>query len=294
MKKNVLFIVGFFLTIFVNSVAADSDIRVIDDAQRTVVLKSAATRIVALAPHIVENVFSAGAGDLIVGTVESADYPDQAKLIPRVGAISTFSIESIAAVKPDLIIVWRSGLATQAVTQLSSLGFTVYADDPRTLSDVRRSIQNFGVLTGRSEFAQREIEKFTAQIDSVRAANKERLPVSVLYQIWHEPLQSLNGEHIVSEIISLCGGVNVFASAATLAPVFNVESVIDADPDVIVASGIGNERPPWLDDWNKWPMLSAVKKSNLYAIPPDFIQRPTLRLALGITEMCAAIDKARR
>ncbi|MEP1596428.1 MAG: ABC transporter substrate-binding protein, partial [Halieaceae bacterium] len=113
------------------------------------------------------------------------------------------------------------------------------------------------------------------------------------YQIWHEPLQTLNGDHLINEVIKLCGGNNIFADAVSLAPKVNLESILDRGPEVIIASGMSEARPAWLKNWENYPQLTAVRNNALFAIDPDQIQRPTARLLTGTTELCAQLDSVR-
>ncbi len=261
-------------------------ISVTDYLGRTVTLPQPARRIVALAPHIVENVYAAGAGDYLVGAVDYCDYPAAAKAIPRVGKISAYSLEAIVALKPDLVVVWMSGRGGESLRQIEKLGLTAYASDPHTLEDVARSIQDYGRLAGTDSVAGHSARTFEQTLGELRRQYAHQTPVSVLYQVWHEPLQTLNDDHIISDVIRLCGGRNSFGDAKTLAPTISVEAVIGRNPDVIIASGMGEARPEWVDNWRRWPSLAAVRNERLYFIPPDIIQRHTPRILQGAQQMC--------
>lgn len=271
-----------------------TEFSVIDYQQRSVTLAKPAKRIVALAPHIVENVFSAGVGDRLVGAVDYSDYPAEALDIPRIGGISAYSYEAIVALKPDLVLVWYSGHGSQALSALEALGVTVYADDPRTLTDVARSIRDIGVLTDNLAAAEPVAKAFEQRYQALRAQYSERAVVSVFYQVWNDPLQTLNDAHIISDGIRLCGGRNVFGDQPAIAPVVSREAVLHADPDAIIASGMGEERPEWLDEWRRFETLTSVKQQQLFFIPPDIIQRHTVRLLDGVTQLCDALEQVRR
>jgi iron complex transport system substrate-binding protein len=104
---------------------------------------------------------------------------------------------------------------------------------------------------------------------------------------------TVGGAQVISDVINLCGGENVFAGLKVLAPVVSVEAVIAADPEAIVASGMDESRPEWLDDWRQWRTMTAVKRDNLFFIPPDLIQRHTPRLVDGAARLCAHLETAR-
>jgi len=293
-KKNIysrFFVLLFGLFYFGNAYAIQYSVT--DYSGRTVKLNVAAERIVALAPHIVENVFSAGAGDLLVGVSEYSNYPEQAKGIERVGLRERFSIEAIVSLQPDLVIAWSSGSASSKYRKLQDLGIAVYFDEPKKLPDVAKSINDIGVLTGRYKIAQKAANKYLSDLNKLQQAYTSRKTVAVLYQVWNSPLQTINKDSIISDVIHLCGGRNIFADAAVIAPKISIESVLDRNPDAIVASGMGEERPDWLDQWLAWPTISAVKQKNLFFIHPDLLQRHTIRLLRGAQQLCEQLDLVR-
>ncbi|MEP1472899.1 MAG: cobalamin-binding protein [Halieaceae bacterium] len=268
-------------------------VEVTDSLDRQVILAQPAQRVITLAPHLVENLYSAGGGGRIVGTVSFSNYPEEAKTLPLIGSFNAFSLERILALQPDLILMWGSGNGLQALEQLQQLGLPVYVDELRTLEDMYQSIRNLGVLTGFTETAEREASRLESGFEQLRARHRDLEPLGVFYQIWHEPLQTLNGDHLINEVIKLCGGNNIFADAVSLAPKVNLESILDRGPEVIIASGMSEARPAWLKNWENYPQLTAVRNNALFAIDPDQIQRPTARLLTGTTELCAQLDSVR-
>lgn len=281
---------GLLFSLLTNAVHSQT---VTDYLDREVTLEKPARRIVALAPHIVENVYSAGAGEYLVAAVNYSDYPEAAKQLPQLGSYKAVSLERILALEPDLVVTWVSGNGPQTLQQLEQLGIPVYVDEPRELPDVARSIQDIGTLAGTQTTAQKAAEKYLQRLEQLRKTYATGQPVSVFYQVWNQPLQTLNGKHLVSDVIRLCGGYNIYSDALPLAPKVNMESILDRDPLVIVASGMGESKPEWLNDWRAWPALSAVAQNNLYFVPPDLIQRHTLRILQGAELMCEQLAQAR-
>jgi len=274
---------------------AAAEVVVQDFLGHDVRLPQPAERIVALAPHLAENLYSAGAGAQLVGTVAHSDYPPAAKQVPRVGGYTSVSLEAVVAQKPDLVVAWASGgVATRAMLdRLRALGIPVYVDKPEKPADIARAIVDLGVLSGHAERARRVATDFRARLAALRQRYMDRTPVSMFYQVWDEPLQTLSGKQIISHVIRLCGGRNIFADAVSLAPRISIESVLDRDPQAIVASGMGNERPEWLDDWQSWPGLKAVENGDLYFVPPDLIQRASVRILDGASRLCEQLQTVR-
>ncbi|HEX9802830.1 MAG TPA: cobalamin-binding protein [Gammaproteobacteria bacterium] len=257
-----------------------------DDTGRSVSLSQPAARIVSLAPHITEQLFAIGAGEKIVGAVEYSDYPEQAKAIPRVGGYSRLDLERILALEPDLVVGWQSGNDARAIERLQALGVTLYLSEPRRLPDIAAGMARLGVLAGVAEQAAQQAGAFRERLDALRRQNSDRKPVTLFYQIWNRPLMTVSGRHLINDVIALCGGRNIFAELDALTPTVSVEAVLAADPEVIIASGMGAERPEWLDEWQRWSQLRAVRNGQLFVIDPNIIQRATPRLLLGAERMC--------
>ncbi len=264
-----------------------------DFAGREVTLEQPAKRIVALAPHIVENLYSAGAGDALVGVVSYSNYPAQAKKIPEVGSYNAFSLEHVLALQPDLVVMWGSGNGMQTLSKLESLDIPVYVSELRHLSDVPQSIRKLSQLAGTTRVGEAEASRIEQELEFLHSRYQGKRSLAVFYQIWNDPLQTVNGEHLISELISLCGGHNVFGDASTLAPRISIESVLLRNPDAIVASGMGESRPEWLDQWRAYPSLTAVTGDALLFINPDHVQRPTARILLGARRLCQQLDAIR-
>lgn len=268
-------------------------VRATDDAGHTVILAQPARRIVSLAPHVTELLFAAGAGGKIVGAVEYSDYPPEARAIPRVGGYSRIDLERLLSLKPDLVIAWASGNYSGDLDRLEQLGIPLYISDPRRLDEVAHDIEQFGLLAGSGSAARRAARAFRERRAGLQRRFGGRPPVRMFYQIWNQPLMTVNGAHVISDVIRLCGGVNVFADGPLLAPRVDPEAVLRADPEVIVASGMADERPDWLDDWRRYPQMLAVQRGNLFFIPPDLLQRHTPRLLDGAERLCRALEIAR-
>lgn len=274
--------------------APNRAVEVVDARGKTLRLEQPARRLIALAPHLVENLFSAGAGDHLLAAVDYSDYPEAAKSLPRVGSYNTINYEAILAYQPDLVLVWLSGNGPEVADQLERLGLNVYVDEPRSLDDIAASLVTLGQLAGTETEARQRATTWQASLEGLRNHYRDAAIVTVFYQIWNNPLQTLNGSHLVSDVMQVCGGRNIFADTLAIAPIVGTEAVLSRNPDTIIASGMGEERPLWLDAWQGYTELTAVKHHNLFYIPADLIQRHTLRLLEGTQLMCEQLDQARQ
>ncbi|PMS14819.1 cobalamin-binding protein [Trinickia dabaoshanensis] len=276
---------------------AAASVSVTDDAGERVTLAAPAERIVALAPHAVELVYAAGGGAKLVGAVSYSDYPSAAKALPRVGTNTTLDLERIVALKPDLVIVWRHGNSQRQLDRLRALGIPLYRSEPHKLDDVATDLIALGTLMGTGDAAQAAAAQYRGQIAALRARYAQQPPVSVFYEVWADPLMTLSGAQIISDVIALCGGRNVFANLAPLVPTVSTEAVVAADPEAIVTSSSGATKTdaplPSLAAWRAWPGMTAVARGNLFAIDGDLITRPGPRLAQGANALCRDLDLAR-
>lgn len=291
--KNRLF-AAFTAILAFSLPAAAADLVFKDDTGKEVRLKAPAKRIVALAPHIAESLYAVGAGSQLVGTVDYSDYPPEAKKVARVGGYSRVDLEAVAALKPDLVLAWESGNNMNQVDKLKALGLTVYVSQPNRMEDVAGQLERLGQLAGTENVAKAAADRFRQRIESLRKANAGKPPVRVFYQIWKTPLMTVGGPQIISDAIKLCGGENVFGQINKMAPTVSVEAVLEANPEAIIATGMGDARPDWLGDWDQWTQLLAVKRKNLFHINPDIMQRHTPRILDGAEKLCAALDTARQ
>ena len=288
LKVAVLVILSF------TSAGLRGEVMVNDDLGRPVQLEQPASRIVSLAPHLTEIVFAAGAGDKLVGVVSYSDYPPAALEIPVIGSYNNINYEALVALQPDLVLVWNSGNGPELAERLQGLGLNVFVSEPKRLPDIARSLNKIGTLSGTMPVAEQAAANYLSRYQALKVDNSNKAQVKVFIELWHEPMMTVNGTHIISDSIELCSGVNIFAEALPLVPRINVETVVRGNPDVIIATGMADERPEWLDDWLIWGDVSAVKSNSLHSINPDLIGRHSPRILQGVTQLCDYFDRARK
>jgi iron complex transport system substrate-binding protein len=264
-----------------------------DDAGQRFALEAPAQRIVSLAPHLTEILYAVGAGDTLVGAAEFSDYPQAAREAPRVGGYDRLDLEDILRLRPDLVLAWRSGNVPAQVARLRALGLRVFVTEARTLEDIARLLETLGALSGHRADALAAASAYRQRLDALRSQYSRQAPVTVFYQLWPAPLMTVGKAQIITQVIALCGGVNIYGHLRPLVPVVSLESVLAANPEAIIAAGMADARPEWLDDWRRWPRLQAVQRGNLFSLHPDLIQRHTPRLLDGAEILCRQLEEAR-
>lgn len=251
-----------------------------------------APRIVSLAPHLTEIAYAAGAGSALVGTVEYSDYPEAARSLPRVGDGWRVDFERVLALRPDVVLAWSSGTPRATIERLLALRLNVVEVPTYRLEDVPAALRQVGDLAGTRATAEPVAARFDADVRRLRQQHSGSRSVTVFVQIDDEPLFTVSGRHVISEVVELCGGRNVFADLPQIAPQIDSEAVLARDPQVILSTDdtIADPRAQWL----RWPQLAAVRHGTIYAMPSDTVARASPRLVQGVESVCGALDDARR
>jgi iron complex transport system substrate-binding protein len=275
-----------------SAASAATPVSVVDDTGASVELSAPAQRVVSLAPHLTEQLYAIGAGERIVGTTDFADWPPAARAIPRVARAHSVDLERVAALKPDLIVLWGSGFPPATADAVRRLGVPVYISEPRALADIAQSLQRLGVLTATD--GARAASDFTLRVEALRRHYHGRSAVRVFYQVWSAPLMTLSGRHVVSEAIALCGGRNVFADQLPLVPQVSTEAVLAADPEIIITAEPQAQPSAALDTWRQFAALAAVRNDALVTLDADRINRHGPRLPDEVAALCEAIDRVRQ
>jgi iron complex transport system substrate-binding protein len=164
---------------------------------------------------------------------------------------------------------------------------------PRRFEDIADAVEALALLTGQKAVGAARAARFRDGIAILRAEYESVRPIRVFYQIWDQPLMTINREELIGKAIELCGGVNVFGEQPRLVPRISTEAVLDANPEAIVTSGRGESDRAWLNYWKQFPGLKAVDLGNLFLEPPDLLARPTLRMLEGVRHLCQTLEQAR-
>ncbi|MGH8743039.1 MAG: cobalamin-binding protein [Burkholderiales bacterium] len=278
---------AIFISAFFFPIACASPIQATDDRGLTVALDQPAQRIIALAPSITELVYAAGAGSKLVGVSEYSDYPEAAKSIPRVGDAAHINIERILFLKPDLIVGWRSGGYSVGLARLEKLGFKVFVMEPLKLDDIPRLLRTLGKYAGTLAAAETAAEDFETRLQWLRKRFSDKRPVTVFYEIWHEPLMTVNGEHLISDVLNVCGGLNIYANARPLTPIISIEDLLVKNPEAIISDVAQGEQ------WQSYKVISAVRKEHIIFVPPDWLERQSPRILEGARVICERLDAVR-
>lgn len=264
-----------------------------DDRAVAVSVVSRPARIAALSPHLVEIAYAAGAGSQLVAVARYSDYPEAARRLPRIGDASHLDLERMLAIRPDLVLAWKTGNRAHDLQRVERMGYAVFVTEPKRLADIPRIVRAVGVLAGTQAVANPAAGALERDLEALRLRYSKGRAVRVFYQIWHRPLLTVNGEHLISDVIALCGGRNVFAEASVLTPAVSLEAVVAARPEIILGGSSAASPADLARQWRNAPVALA-RALPVEHVPPDLIQRQTPRIVEGARRVCKRLDEVRR
>jgi iron complex transport system substrate-binding protein len=250
-------------------------------------------RIVSLAPSLTELAFQAGAGDRLVATVEYSDYPPAALELPRIGDAFRIDFEQLRALNPDLILVWESGNPADMQARLVELGYTILVLEPKRLEDVADHLRIIGEHAGTSDIADAAAFDYLSQLDEIWQRYGAAPDTTVFFQISAAPWFTVNGDHVISQILTRCGGQNVFSDLPVIAGSVALESILAANPEVIVAPISGPDDIEWRGQWAKFDSIVAVQENAFINVGRDQISRSSMRLAEAASQICSELSRIR-
>lgn len=264
-----------------------------DDRGRTVSLAKPAARIVSLSPHLAEIAFAAGAGASLVGVSARSDYPQDARRLPVVSDSGRIDLERVVALRPDLVLAWLSGNPPSQLELLERRRIPVLATEVRHLDDIPRLLRLVGAAAGRSEAAELAALDAERSVRTLLARYAGLRTLRVFVEIWHEPLMTVSGSHLISDVVRACGGRNVYAGAGALSLAVSPESLLVLRPEVVImSSGAGTETEQ-AGRWRRMALLPAVQQGALYEIDPDLLLRQGPRLIDAAWTVCERLERAR-
>jgi len=270
-----------------------AQLSVTDDSGHTVSLARPATRIVSLAPHLTEMAFAVGAGDALKAVIRYSDYPAAARELPVVGDAFALDFEAIVRLRPDLVLVWSSGLGERQRARLRALGLTVFESEIRNAAAISDTLRRLGRLLGHAEQGAAVAARFDGDWQSLRSRHSGKPALRVFWQLWSDPLMTVNREHLIGQAIQACGGVNVFGALPLLTPTVGWEAAVAADPQLIAASGPASGAADEFARWQRFAQVSAVRRKQFAYLDADLIGRMGPRFVQGAAALCEAIDGAR-
>ena len=254
-------------------------------------------RIITVAPHLSEVVEAAGGANRLISVSAYSNFPESVKKLPITSDARSIDLEKMKSLRPDLIIYWRGGTPESQIESIKKTftSIQVVSVEPKKLTDIANDIETIGKLLGTETIAKKNADAFRAQIIELKHQyqNKNKRKVRVFYQVWAQPLMTLNQDHLIADIINICGGEQLFAKEKLLVPTVSREAVVKANPEIIFTAV---DTQQMKTDWSMWssiPQLAATQRKAFIDIDGDMISRPSTRIMQGAKKICSEIDKIR-
>jgi len=256
------------------------------------IIENNSIRVITLSPHLAEMLFNLGALNTLVGVSAYTDFPEELKNLPNIGDAFVLDIEKITILEPDIILAWESGTPRNIVDELVNLGFKVKIIKSKTLEDIASSILLLGDVVGKKNEAKKIANEFKTGIKYLKDTFQKKKKLKVFFQIDEKPIFTIGGSHFISELINICGGINIFSDVKQTAPSISEESVVSRDPEVIFSRDLASNKMK-LKIWEKFDNMSAIKLDNLFYLNARELERPTSGLVNAGKEICSKLEQAR-
>jgi iron complex transport system substrate-binding protein len=262
----------------------------VDDAGRKLYVAKPPTRVVSLAPSITEMLFALGLDEEIVGVTEFCNYPAAALKKPKIGYARP-SLESLVALRPDLIVAPQEFLRADTIAKLDELKIPVFLLEAKSVEDILIQIQSLGKIFNRTPMSDAVTGSMRIRMAEVTGRVAASAKKRVLYVLNSHPLITVGPGSYIHQMIGLAGGINIAAGSPSAYPKLSLETVLKEDPEVLIFPVGSMESIPKSEqqEWNRWGNLSAVRNRQLRDVSSDALNRPGPRVVEGLEHLARAI-----
>lgn len=258
-----------------------------DETGRSVRIPVPVRRIVSLAPSMTESIYALGMDNLLVGDTDYCDYPPAAMTKHKVGGAINPSLEEIAALKPDVVLLTKGLNRLETVQSLEHLGIAAYATDPHTIDEIRSSVRRLAEVLGNPAAGDALNNKLLQRETSLQQTLRNIPLTRALFVVWSEPLISVGKHTFIADALLHAGAISIVESTQDW-PQMSLEEMVRLQPDVLVFASNHSEavtrdmetlakRPGWSE-------LNAVKQRK-FAVVSDAVNRPAPRLLAAVEDL---------
>jgi iron complex transport system substrate-binding protein len=262
----------------------------VDDLGRKLYLAKAPTRLVSLAPSVTEILFALGVGDRLVAVTPFCDYPPEATRIGKIDGARP-SVESLIALRPDLILTPRAFIQPALIEKLEQLKIPLFLMDAHTAEDVLSHIHTVGRMVERSDTATNLVSDMRRRIQYVKERTTSLPRPRLLYVLNSRPLITVGPGSFIHQLIELAGAENIASAMGQGYPRISLEDVLRYDPEVLLfpvgtSGGIPSQEQR---QWQQWAGMSAVRTHRLYQLESVLLERPGPRLVEGLERLATLL-----
>lgn len=246
----------------------------------------AVSRVVSLSPSLSEMVVELGAADLLVGRLEAGEPLPELAGVPSVGRYGQLDMERLLSLQPDLLLLWPGSVGVAQREQLRNLNIPTFTAEPASLDQLADQVEALAIALGRPQRGREQATQLRQRLAQLREQYRTDVPVRVFYQVWDQPLYTIGGGQIISHALAVCGASNMFDHLKLPAPQVGIESVLQRNPEVIIA---GTQAQ--LDAWKAWPQIDAVKHGRLLLLADKGLERPSGQMLEATARLCEQLQR---
>ncbi|MFC3092621.1 helical backbone metal receptor [Alteromonas sediminis] len=252
----------------------------------TSTLNAGELRIVTLAPHLTEWVYSLQEEDNLVGVSAYSDYPESALSKPIIADYQGVNIAALLHLKPDLVLAWEGGNKPQDIARIKSLGINVFLSRPQVPEDIVTELLELGTLLNKSHQAQKLVEPFSKTLNTLRLKYAKQQKIPIFYYSWHNPIMTIGKEAWGNQLLKVCGAETIFSDSPVDYPTVSAQQVLLKQPEIILSI---SDKP--IEEVRQyWEKHHAFLNARYIRTNPDIMSRYTLRLAPELTRLCTSIN----
>lgn len=249
-------------------------------------------RIVSLAPHTTELVYSLKADDRLLAVSDYSDYPEAATVLPRIASYQGVNFEALVKLQPDLVLVWQGGNKPQDIQRIRALGYELFVSSPAQPADIADEVEALGKVLGKPILAAKLAQQHRQALQQISERYRQAAPLKVFYYMHPKPLMSIGNNAWANHLLALCNSTNIFADAVNDYPEVTMEEVIKRQPQAIVAAQ--SQRIQQIKDfWQPWLPMLKMDNQHIVRVDPDRLHRFSLRLSDGADAMCRQLHTLR-
>ncbi|MBL4835342.1 MAG: ABC transporter substrate-binding protein [Pseudomonas sp.] len=249
-----------------------------------------AQRIISLAPFLTDMVVQLDSADRLVGVIDDGRIIRALEGVRRIGGHQSLSRELIVAQRPDLVLAWTSGNDPQLLAQLEAWGLKVARFDPQRLDEIAAMTRQVGGLLGVPERGERLASEYEGVLRRLTRPLSAEAP-RVFVQLWDDPLYTVSDQQLIGDALRHCGARNIFGEMRVLAPQVGRESVVAADPDLIIAfADEPAQAELWQRRWRQFSGLRVVRDDGFRVMDDDALVRPTPAILEALEQLCRLVD----
>lgn len=262
------------LLLFLNPAMCMASRKVTDELGRTVVVPDHPHRLICLAPSVVDDVYSLGAGSDVIAVSDYTTYPPKAAEKQTIGPPLNPSLEKIVALHPDLVLGTGGINLIPEIDQLAHYGIPVFMVNPHGIAGIYKSIASLGEALNLQAHATALVNDLEARVLAMRARVRGKRVIRLFMPLWYDPIVTIGQHAFITELIAAAGGSSITSDIPQEWPQVSLEAIIARRPDALLLIKGSKFSLNDLAGRPGWQALAAVRDRRVYYVDKR-IQMPS-------------------